>query len=292
MWLFGLFHPFDLYHMRDWYEGNALHFLSVVLLMFIVLLAIIHVTIGGEWHNLLSDKMLHMSGAWFLVTLLPIIGGNAHRWYLYIPSISFSLFLVAIWRWTHKKTIFLVILISLLISYPIELLNQATIWKRQDDVARDFLDQLQSIWPDESATIYFANMPFGYKSSFLFTFNSAIDAVSFYSGSRPDIRILSYVNLSDDLDIVRQAIDEGLRFGIESDAYGYFLFPPAWRRFESEDIILKIHDLDVKIDTLSPAGTASRYEIHWPERIPHPLYYFDGERIRQFEKQRKPVETK
>ena len=201
MWLFGLFYPFDLYHMRNWYESNTLHFLFVVFMIFIALVAIIHVAIGSEWHGFLNDKILHLSGVWFLVTLLPIIGGNAHRWYLYIPSIAFSLFLVAVWRWAQRKAVFLVILPACLISYPIEILNKATIWKKQDEIARDFLDQLQNIWPDESETIYFANMPFGYKSSFLFTFNSAIDAVSFYSEFRPDIRILSYVNLSDDLDI-------------------------------------------------------------------------------------------
>ena len=284
MWLFGLFYPFDLYHMRNWYESDTLHFLSVVLLICIVFLAIIHVAMRNEWRNFLNDKVLHLSGAWFLVTLLPIIGGNAHRWYLYIPSVAFSLFLVAILRSVRRKAVFHVILSVCLISYTIELLHQSGIWKRQDEIARELLDQLQNI-SNESATYYFANMPFGYKSSFLFTFDSAIHAVYFHSGFRPDIRILSYVNLSDEdaLDIERLSEEGNLRFRIESDAYGYFLFPPARRRFESEDIILKIHETEVEIEALSPAGTASRYEIRWPGRRLYPLYYFDGERIRLFE---------
>ena len=283
MWFFGLFYPFDLYYMRNWYESDTLHFLSIVLLIFIVSLAIIHVAMRNEWRTFLNDKILHMSGIWFLVTLLPIIGGNAHRWYLYIPSVGFSLFMVAVLRSMRRKVIFTIILSAFLISYPIELLHQAAIWKKQDEIAKELLDQLQSI-SGESATYYFANMPFGYKSSFLFTFDSAIDAISFHSGFRPDIRILSYVNLSDELDIERLYVGGGgVRFRIEPDAYGYFLFPPVRRRFESEDTILKIHETEVEIDALSPAGTASRYEIRWHGRRLHPLYYFDGERIHLFE---------
>ena len=282
MWLFGLFYPFDLYYMRDWYERDTLHFLSVVLLICIVLLAIVHVAMRNEWRGFLNDKILHLSGVWFLVTLLPIIGGNAHRWYLYIPSVAFSLFLVAVWRSVRRKAVFHVILSACLISYPIELLHQSVIWKRQDEIARELLDQLQDI-SNESATYYFANMPFGYKSSFLFTFDSAIHAVSFHSGFRPDMRILSYVNLGDEPDIERLSEGGGLRFRIEPDTYGYFLFPPVRRRFESKGAILKIHETEVEIEALSPAGTASRYEIRWPGRRLHPLYYFDGERIRRFE---------
>ena len=218
-----------------------------------------------------------------MVTLLPIMGGNAHRWYLYIPSIGFSLFLVAVLRSVHSKAVIFVVLASCLFSFPAELLHQSVIWKRQDEIAGKLLDQLQSI-SDESETYYFANMPFGYKSSFLFTFDSAIHAVYFHSGFRPDIRILSYVNMNDELEIDMMSERDNLRFQIEPDAYGFFLFPPVRRRFETKDTVLKVHDAEVEIEALSPAGTASRYEIHWPSGRLHPLYYFDGERIRRFEK--------
>ena len=278
MWSFGLFYPFDLYRMRNWFESDALAFLLILFLIAAAFLALTSVAIKSNWLGLLSDKILHLSAIWFLVTLLPIIGGNAHRWYLYIPSISLSLFAIAIWRSVRRKAIFIIVFMACLISYPIELLNQGEIWRKQEKILWNFLDQLRDIGPK---TYYFANMPFGYKSSFLFTYNSAIDAIHLHFGFRPDIRVLSYVNLSDEMDMELKSEGRNPGFRIKSDAYGSFLFPPSRRRFESENTVMKIHGLNIEIDALSPARTASEYQIHWLEPgLRHPLYYFDGERIR------------
>ena len=279
MWSFGLFYPFDLYRMRNWFESDALAFLLILFLIAAAFLALTNAAIRSNWAVLLSDKILHLSAIWFLVTLLPIVGGNAHRWYLYIPSVSLSLFVIAIWRSTRRQAIFHIVLTAFLISYPIEILNQSEIWKKQESIAWKFLDQLREIGSDK--TYYFANMPFGYKSSFLFTWNSAIDAVQLHFGFRPDIRVLSYVNLSDETNVELKSEGRNPGFRIKSDAYGSFLFPPSRRRFESENTVMKIHGLDIEVDALSPARTASEYRIHWLEPgLRYPLYYFDGERIK------------
>ena len=297
MWLFALFYPFDLYSMRGLFESHTLNFLFVAFLIFLTLLAVIHFSmwpsgrvprtfplesIRKQWLPLLRNRTLHLSIVWFLVTLLPIIGGNAHRWYLYIPSVSVSFLLVALWQSARRKKIFHVFLLIFLISYPAELLKQSGIWKRQSEISSKFLGQIRDLNLDESKTYYFANMPFGYKSSFLFTFHSIVDATSFYFGFRPDIRVLSYVNLSDRLIIEKQVEGTRLKFGIQSDAYGHFSFPPAKRRFRLEDRVMNIQGVHLNINTLSPAGTVDQYEIHWPEQSLHFLYYFDGDRIQLF----------
>ncbi len=284
MWLFALFYPFNLYTMRSLFESHTLNFLFIVFPVSMALLAIVHFSIRKQWLRFLSNKMLHLSIIWFLVTLLPIIGGNAHRWYLYLPSVSISFLLVAIWQSTQRKKIFYILLLIFLIFYPIELLKQSGIWKRQSEISLKFFDQIRTLNLNESETYYFANMPFGYKSSFLFTFHSIVDATSFYFGFRPDIRVLSYVNLSDELIIGKQLEKNRLKFQVESDTYISFLFPPARRRFNSEGTVINIQGIHLKINTLSPARMVNQYEIYWPEQSPHPLYYFDGDRIRLFNK--------
>ena len=282
MWFFALFYPFDLYYMRSLFESHTLNFLFVASLIFLTLLILIHFSIKKQWLCLLTNRMLHLSIIWFLVTLLPIIGGNAHRWYLYIPSVSVSFLLVALWQSIRRKKIFYIFFSIFLVFYSVELLKQSGIWKRQSEISREILNQIHELNLNESETYYFANMPFGYKSSFLFTFHSIIDATSFHFGFKPEIRVLSYVNLSDKLIIEKQIERTRLKFRIQPDAYGHFSFPPAQRRFKSEEKVVNIQGIRLVINTLFPGGTVSQYEIHWPEQSLHSLYYFDGDRIQLF----------
>jgi len=284
MWFFALFYPFDLYYMRGLFESHTLNFLFVTFLISLILLTVIHFSIRKQWLSFFKKRMLHLSIIWFLITLLPIIGGNAHRWYLYIPSVSVSFLLVALWQSIQRKSFFYVFLLIFLVFYPVELLRQSEIWKRQSEISSKFLDQIRDLNLNESEIYYFANMPFGYKSSFLFTFHSIVDATSFYFGFKPDIRVLSYVNLSDKLTIEKQIERTRLRFRIQSDAYGHFSFPPAQRRFKSKDEVMNVQGVRLVINTLSLARTVGQYEIHWPEENFHPLYYFDGDRIQLFHK--------
>ena len=284
-WLFALVYPWDLYRMRSLFENDPLNFLFISFSILAAFLIVFLFTIRKRWRVFLADRTIHLSVIWFVVTLLPIVGGNAHRWYLYIPSAALSLALAAIWRLMPGSRTLHVFLAVVSIFYSVEVMKQARIWKTQSEISRTFLDQIRNIDPEHrSGTYYFANMPFGYKSSFLFTYDSIIPAVSFHFGFTPDVRILSYVNLSDDSNITRYSSRNGLGFRIESDAYGAFLFPPSRRRFESEGTVLKIDGVEVGIDDLSPAGTVTGYEISWPSDRRHPLYYHDGRRIRRFER--------
>ena len=283
-WLFALVYPWDLYRTRSLFENDPLIFLFIVFSILAVFLIAFFFTIRKRWRVFLTDRTILLGVVWFVVTLLPIVGGNAHRWYLYVPSVGLSLALAAIWRLMPGSRTFHVFLAVVSVSYSFEIMKQAGIWKTQGEISRTFLNQIRNVDSDGSGTYYFANMPFGYKSSFLFTFDSIIPAVSFHFGFTPDVRILSYVNLSDESNITRYSTGNGLGFRIEPDAYGAFLFPPVRRRFDSEGTVLEIDGVAVVIGDLSPAGTVTGYEISWPPDRLHPLYYHDGRRIRRFER--------
>ena len=119
-------------------------------------------------------------------------------------------------------------------------------------------------------------MPFGYRSAFLFTFDSLADAVELRFGHRPDIRILSYVNLTDELRIESARIGSDWRFRLEPGAHEFFLFPPAQRRFAASPPTLGIQGVRVEIKALSPANTAAESRIRLPHPQLGPLHYFDG----------------
>ena len=166
-----------------------------------------------------------------------------------------------------------------MLFYGRELAGQAQIWSRQSELSEAFLRQAGNLAWGDSETHYFANVPFGYKSAFLFTFDSLADAMQLRFGFRPDIRILSYVNLTDELRIESAPAGGGWQFHLEPGAHGFFLFPPAQRRFAAPTT-LKAQGAEIEIQALSPAGTAAAYQIRLPAPALGPLHCFDGLRLR------------
>lgn len=282
MWAFALFYPFNLYQVRNFYESRPLNFLLIGLTVSIIIAGVIFFIVQRNKKNFIKDKFLLLSFIWFIVILLPITGGNAHRWYLYIPSISLSLFILAIWRSADKKKTFLILLLIYMGFCFSELYKQSTIWQEQSRVSQNFLSQVKENGLDKLDCYYMVNVPFGYKSAFLFTFKSLEQAILLNFDHKPDIKILSYINLSDKpfLKVVKEK--KKLTCSLKQDAYDFFLFPPVIRRFNSNVSSIKIQDTDIKIKGLTPAKTVSDYEVPIHETNDIPLYYFDGKTIMRF----------
>ena len=279
IWSFGLVYPFDLYELRHLFERDPLRLLALAGAAGALGLLALLLATRGRWRRLSRDRALWLGAAWFPITLLPILGGNPHRWYLYLPSAGFCMVLGAIWRLLPKRGICAIALLAGLLFYARELAHQAQIWSRQSELSEAFLQQAGNLGWGNSETHYFANVPFGYKSAFLFTFDSLTDALELRLGARPDIRILSYVNLSDELRIESARVGDGWQFRLAPDAQGFFLFPPAQRRFAAPTT-LKMQGAEIAIQALSSASTASAYQIRLPSPAPGPLHCFDGLRLR------------
>ena len=275
-WAFGLAYPFDLYRMRHLLESEPLRFLAIAGAVCALALAILHLAVWRRWRSFYGDPVFWLGIAWLPITLLPILGGSPHRWYLYLPSAGFCMALAAAWRSLRARPLCAVVLAIGLLCYALELAEQSRIWSRQSELSEEFLQQAHGLGMRPAETHWFANMPFGYKSAFLFTFDSFADAFELHFGYRPDIRILSYVNLDDELRIDSARIGRDWRFRLEPGAYGFFLFPPAQRRFAAAPSSLGIQGAKVEIKALSPANTVAEHRIRLPRPPLGPLHYFDG----------------
>ena len=279
IWSFGLAYPFDLYALRHLFESAPRRLLALAGAAGALGLLAVLLATRRRWRRLCRDEALWLGAAWFPITLLPILGGNPHRWYLYLPSAGFCMVLGAIWRWLPKRGICAIALLAGLLLYGRELAHQAQIWSRQSELSEAFLHQVGNVAWGDSETHYFANVPFGFKSAFLFSFDSLIDAMELRFGFRPDIRILSYVNLTDELRIESAWVGNGWQFRLEPSGYGFFLFPPAQRRFAAPTA-LQMQGAEIEIQALSSAGTAAAYRIRLPDPAPGPLHCFDGLQLR------------
>jgi len=203
-WAFGLIYPFDLYKARGLLENDPLILIGTSALLLILLLTAVKYLIWPFQKSLLREKSFWLGIVWFVITLVPIMGGNAHRWYLYIPSVSLSFLIVAVFRIIHNKPkiIFVFLFAGFLIFSSAELYRQSLIWAQQSNITENFLRQVKQQGIDKIDKLCFANVPFGYKSSFLFTFQSLEKALFLHYGKMPKIHILSYVNLTVNSDLI------------------------------------------------------------------------------------------
>ena len=280
-WAFGLIYPFDLYKARSLFENNLPVFMVISALVLVFLLMLGGYLVWPSRKRLFKEKSFWLGVAWFAITLLPIMGGNAHRWYLYIPSVSLSFLAVAALRTFHDKAkiVFAVLFAGFLICSSVELYRQSLIWARQSDITENFLDQVEKQGIEKMDALYFANVPFGYKSSFLFTFQSLEPAIFLRYGKMPKIHILSYVNLTDNLHITTVNKPDKILFNMVPDEYGYFIFPPLRRKFPTSGTVLQIWGYPVRLTDLTSSQTVSGYEIAIHKGAGAPLYYYDGRDI-------------
>ncbi len=281
-WIVGLIYPFDLYQARWALESRQ--FLPITVPAGIVCLfaaGLVYV-LWPYKKVFLKNYLMVLSLLWFIVTLMPIMGGNAHRWYLYIPSASLSLFTMALW---HQKPsgfrikVFTVLFVTVTACYGLEVYKQSEIWSRQSQISQRFLKQTEQLGIHKLDVFHFINMPFGYKSAFLFTFNSFQNALAVKYGKKPQIKILSHFNIDDNIMVkVGQAANE-LTFHLETNAFTYFIFQDLQRTYPASGATITIDTYRIVMNSLSPAHTVRTYEIKLPSNTMAPVFYFDGRDI-------------
>jgi hypothetical protein len=231
--------------------------------------------IGGwlAWRNnlegLYKTPLLWLGIVWLLVTLIPMSGGNPHRWYLYLPSAGFGIAIAAAWESLnrHRKlaTGFLLILLAI---YSVETFRQSYIFAKQN--------------LHKEKELYFANIPFGYKSAFMFTHSALGEAVKYRYGEAPTIYPLSYLNITDSTNLAVAENKNTITFSLKPDAFEFFLWNASKRRFTGPEFSV-VYNLERKLEQVESNKKISRYSILVPEHHAVPIYYFDGKKIRRFD---------
>ena len=284
-WAFGLLFPFELYRLKDLMTSNLLGFVIISSVLAFSLSTTFIYLFWKERKEGLNQRLLLFSFFWFLITLIPISGGNPHRWYLYIPSLSISFFAIsALHNFDDRKRsiIFSSFICITLCAYSFEAARQTEVWSEQSRISQSFLQQIKENDLHKVNTFYFANVPFGYKSAFLFTFNSLQDAIYFHYGHKPKLHILSFVNLKDSLNLITNISSGRISFSLKPDHYGFFIFPPLKREFVSGDKRIQLHGFEIYIGPINYARKVTHYDILIPETLSFPVFYFDGDKIYKY----------
>lgn len=278
-WLFALGYPFDLYVAQDAMIENPIVFFSAVAIVGLVTLAgLLFFLYKKPTFRLHQNFWLWMALLWIVITLLPISGGHPHRWYLYIPSFGLSL-LVASLIDTNKQKIVLAIGMLLIVLYCIEDLRLSSIWKKQSEVTIEFLRQIEASQIHKKDRIYFANIPFGYKSAYLFTHSSLQEAIQYHVGKSPTIVALSYLNMNDQMEISTSINENNIQFKMTPNHYKFFLLSASERRFDRPYELNK-ENVTIKINAIAGNKKISDYTISISDSIKPDFYYFDGKRIK------------
>ena len=280
-WMFGLLYPFDLYLAQDWALAHKLFFGLLAALS----VASICLLVWKKNRTFISpgNFWLWFAAAWIFVTLLPISGGNPHRWYLYIPSFGLSLIAAGIidaCSKQHKKKV--IVGISILLGiYAIETTRLSLIWHKQSEISEAILKQIGEKQLYKKDKIYVANIPFGYKSAYLFTFNSLEQAIEYRFGKAPVIEEINYVNLDDTGDLKYTVKGNTIHFGLTPTHYKFVLLSALERRFEKPETRM-VGPVTITIDRLANNKKISDYTLVIPEDIRQSFYYFDQLEIKTF----------
>jgi protein O-mannosyl-transferase len=281
-WAAGLIYPFDLYQARWAVETGQFTAIWVPMGIVALLAAGLIYIFWPHRAALLKNRLMILSLIWFIVTLLPISGGNAHRWYLYMPSAGMGLFVVAIQRQeltVLRKRLLTGMASIVLVCYAIGIYEQSGIWSQQSRIEADIIEQAGALRLNTLDGFYFVNMPFGFKSAFLFTFSSFENALAIRYGKRPKIRILSYLNLDSDTRISVSNVARRLTFSMQPTPSAYFIFPRLQRRFSSRNVLFTMDCFQIKITQIAAGGTVASYNMELLGQPKWPVYYFDGRKI-------------
>ena len=283
-WLFALGYPFDLYIAQEWLISKPLIFILCCLGTGILIL------IGGwlAWRDnlerLYKAPLLWLGIVWLLLTLIPMSGGNPHRWYLYLPSAGFGIAIAAAWESLHHhRKLANGFLLILLAIYSVETFRQSYIWYVQHQRNEFFLQEFARQNLHKEKELYFANIPFGYKSAFMFTHSALGEAIKYRYGEAPTIYPLSYLNITDATNLAITENKNVISFSLKPDAFEFFLWNASERRFTGPELSV-IYNLERKLEQVeSNNKKISRYSIAVPEHHAVPIYYFDGKKIRRFD---------
>lgn len=276
-WGFALLYPFDLYIAREWLILHTGLFIAAALIISLGFIALAIYIWRQTAGNLLRSPLLWLGLVWLIITLMPMTGGNAHRWYLYLPSVGFSLMLAAVWANTapNRQTLLQGFIALLLIIYSGESLRQSLVWSHQSDINEQLLSDATTRELRGHTEIAIANMPFGYQSAFLFTHSSLEEALRVRYGSSPKIDVLNYINLDARNTIEVELSSTGVNFMLVPTAYRYFRLRDARVFFTGPETFTQ-GEFKLTINELDRAGRITSLSIELPENSSTPIYYFDG----------------
>ncbi|AQT59741.1 glycosyltransferase family 39 protein [Cellvibrio sp. PSBB023] len=279
-WAFALLYPFDLYVAREWQLLHTNLFIALSIMASLSAAVVAVYIWRPATARLMRSPLFWLGLFWILVTLIPMMGGNSHRWYLYLPSAGLSLMMAAAWPETsgHRRTLLNLLLAVTLLVYSGETWRQSLIWHTQSQMTERLLSEAETIELRQYPEIAIANMPFGYQSAFLFTHSAFEEALRVRYGSSPRIKVLSYMNLDVQNPVKLSRSAHEVSFTISPNAFRYFRLPNQQIFFTKPDVYPQ-GDMTLRIDQLDAAGRISAYSLLLPVNDVVPLYYFDGERF-------------
>ncbi len=280
-WLFALIYPFDLYLAQDLMLENPIRFFSIVAICVSIVLGGLLIFLRQKLFIIYRSYWVWAALIWIFVTLLPICGGNPHRWYLYIPSFGLSILMAMAVEASklNRQKIILILSGILLVVYSIEDFRLSKIWSKQSELNANFLKQIQENELYKKEHIYFANIPFGFKSAYLFTLSSLQEAIQYHFGRSPKIVAVSYVNFDEDIDISSSIDNRDIIFKMTPNHYNFFLLSANERRFNQLEARSKENAL-ITIESLAKNKKISEYSVTLPKAVQSDLYYFDGKKIK------------
>ncbi len=280
-WFFGLIYPFDLYIAQDWMLANKKLFAVLVSLVIMFFLILIMKT---KLVSLFKSFWFWFSITWIVITLIPISGGNAHRWYLYIPSFGLSvLFAVVIDRVKENYQNKLLACIGVILCcYAFETYRLSQVWKKQSEITQHILNQIEQKHLYEKQKLYVANIPFGYQSAYLFTFNSLEEAIQYRFGKAPHIEEINYINLDEHSQLKTSIEKNVIHFHLEPTHHYFMLLTAQERRFNHLET-RKVSDIEVGINQLADNQKISDYTLVIPEDLKPDFYYFDQFEIKSIQ---------
>jgi protein O-mannosyl-transferase len=280
-WLFALIYPFDLYLAQDLMLENPIRFFSLVAICLSIALGGLLIFLRQRLFTMYRLFWIWAALIWILVTLLPICGGNPHRWYLYIPSFGLSILMAAAVEASKLNGQKIVLILSgiLLAIYSLEDFRLSKVWSKQSELSAIFLKQIEENKLYQKEHIYFANIPFGFKSAYLFTLSSLQEAIQYHFGKSPKIVAVSYVNFDEDIEISSSTDNSAIRFKMTPNHYNFFLLSANERRFNQPETRSK-ENASITIEGLAKNKKISEYSVSLPKAEQADLYYFDGKKIK------------
>lgn len=278
LWLFAMIYPADLYFARHNMQSHTALFFIISFLAIAVVLLFLRYTINDKSIvSIIKHKIVLFGIMWFVITLLPITGGNAHRWYLYLPSVSLSFIMIGLLDLTKKqrKGIFIAFSSLLLLAFSFELIFRTNNWSMQDAISRGFISKIEDMKIYDEDEFYLINAPFGYRNTYLFTWDSLSYALLIFHGNRPKIHYVSYLNVDDNKPVQYDMLDSKMVVSLNPNQYRFVLFNQIQRRF-SEGEVIRVKDLTVKILSVDEAGLVKKYEVFFPKENQIPVLFYDG----------------
>lgn len=276
-WAFGLLYPLDLYQAREWQLAHKGWFAISAFGICLLIAGFCAWLWRPNLAKLVRHPCMWLGLLWIFITLAPMAGGNAHRWYLYLPSAGLSVVLAIAWQMLPERRLRLAKAAFALVVLVLatETMRQSLIWKTQGELTQALLSDIRKQGIDKLDDIYLLNQPFGYRSAFLFSFNSLEEAMRVTFGQSPRVHVLSYINLDETNSLQLKTGDNTVEIRLEPTAFRYVMLS-AMERYFTQPETRRLGDITLVVNSLDRAGRIREYHLIFDQPPSKPLYYFDG----------------